>query len=135
LTQLDDLIDALPEQAAAHPSLERIGRFCTTEFLLDFGDTAYHLVIERGRLVEVVRGPLRMRAWRFAIRAEPDTWMRFWQREPTPGFNDIFALVSGGHARIEGDIGPLLENLRFVKELLALPRAHPSVHSGQEHVA
>ena len=42
---------------------------------------------------------------------------------PGPGFNDIFAMASRGHATIEGDVGPLLEHLRYLKELAQLPRS------------
>ena len=41
---------------------------------------------------------------------------------PEVGFSDIFAMARFDHMRIEGDVGPLLQHLRFIKEVLALPR-------------
>ena len=120
---LERALASLPERVNASPALLRIGRFCSVEFLLEVGDRPWHLKVERGRLASVEPGPFRMRAWAFAVRAEEGTWRRFWAPVPEPGFNDIFAMASRGHARIEGDVGPLLESLRYVKEVLALPRA------------
>jgi hypothetical protein len=116
------LIEALPERVNADPALQRLGRFCSMEFLLEAGALSFHLVVERGRLARVIRGPRRMRGWAFALRAPEDAWRRFWQRVPDVGYNDIFAMSRYGHLAIEGDIGPLLAHLRYVKEVLALPR-------------
>lgn len=112
----------LPRALDAEPALVRLGRRCSTALVLGAGELEFHLSIERGRLVEVARGPLRMRAYAFAVRAEREAWLRFWAPVPEPGYNDVFAMTSRGHARIEGDVGPLLEHLRYVKGLLALPR-------------
>ena len=45
---------------------------------------------------------------------------------PAPGYHDVFAMAKAGHARIEGDLVPLMANLRYVKDLLALPGARPT---------
>ena len=119
---IEAAIEDLPRAVNGDAALVRIGRHCTTEMLLEAGALAFHLAIDRGRLVDVIRGPLRMRAWVFAVRAETDAWLRFWAPVPGPGYNDIFAMASRGHARIEGDVGPLLEHLRYLKAVLALPR-------------
>jgi hypothetical protein len=41
---------------------------------------------------------------------------------PEPGWHDLFALVRRGCASVEGDLQPLMANLQYVKDLLALPR-------------
>jgi hypothetical protein len=41
---------------------------------------------------------------------------------PRAGYHDLFALTRFGHARIEGDLQPLMANLRYVKDVLAAPR-------------
>jgi len=129
MDRLDRAMRALPEAAANDASLLRLGRWCTIDFLLGVGDVEYHLGIERGHVGAPVRGPLRMRAWAFAVRAEHDAWMRFWSPLPEPGYNDIFAMSSRGHARIDGDIGPLLEHLRYLKAIIALPGRLLEVHA------
>ena len=44
---------------------------------------------------------------------------------PEPGWHDLFALTKRGAASIEGDLRPLLQNLQYFKDLLALPRRLP----------
>lgn len=119
---VEALMKDLPGLVNGNETLLRIGRHCSTEFLLETGDLSHHLVVDRGRLVNVIPGPLRMRGWSFALRASTDAWQQFWRAEPEPGFNDLFAMARYGHLRIEGDVGPLLTHLRYVKEVVALPR-------------
>ena len=119
---LKALIYALPGRVNASEPLRRIGRHCSTEFLVEIGDDAHHLLVNRGQLERVIPGPLLMRAWSFALRADEPSWRRFWNPQPDPGFNDLFAMARYGHLRIEGDVGPLLCHLRYVKEVMALPR-------------
>lgn len=119
---IPDLIEGLPDRVNGDPVLQRLGRFCTAELLLEIGESGFHLPFYRGCLEPVRRGPFRMRSWSFALRGQEDAWRRFWQQRPEPGYNDIFAMSRIGVLRIEGDVGPLLEHLRFFKEVLALPR-------------
>ncbi len=121
-SDLFELFNTVREKVNASDHLRYVGRYCTTELLLQSGEQSVHLVIERGHIVGVVQGPLRMRAWQFALRAQPQTWNEFWQAVPAVGFNDIFAMSRHGHLTIDGDIGPLLEHLRYIKEVLAMPR-------------
>ena len=120
---IDAILDRLPETANARPHLVRMGRHCEVEFLIEVGDHEFQITVQAGRVTGVHPGPFRMRAWRFAIRAGEPAWREFWSQMPGPGFNDIFAMASHGHARIEGDVGPLLEHLRYLKELAQLPRS------------
>ena len=120
---IDAVLDRLRETANSRPDLVRLGRHCHVEFLIGVGDREYQIAVQAGRVAGVHRGPFRMRAWRFAIRAGEPAWREFWSPVPGPGFNDIFAMASRGHARIEGDVGPLLEHLRYLKELAQLPRS------------
>ena len=120
---IEALLHQLPETANACPHLVRMGRHCNVEFLIEIGSHEFQITVQAGRVTAVLCGPFRMRAWRFAIRADECAWREFWSPVPGPGFNDIFAMASCGHARVEGDVGPLLENLRYLKELAQLPRS------------
>ena len=42
---------------------------------------------------------------------------------PPPGFHDLIAMLKVRALRIEGDQHPFMANLRYFKDLLALPRA------------
>ena len=66
-----------------------------------------------------------MLSWRFSIRASVETWEAFWQPVPSPGYHDLFAMTKSGDAIIEGDIQPLMANLRYVKEVLETLRETP----------
>lgn len=112
----------LPELANENKNLIRRGRTLTGEFLVQADDTPVHIRVHEGRVEAVETGPFRMRAWRFAIKAEADAWARHWEPMPAPGYHDVIAMTRLGVARLEGDLQPLMAHLRYVKEVLALPR-------------
>jgi len=116
------MIERLFDLVNADEALVRRGRFLTCDFLVEVGDTPYHVSVASGRIASVTRGPALMRPWRFAIRASEDAWREFWQPVPRAGFHDLFALTRFGRARIEGDLQPLMANLRYVKDVLEKPR-------------
>ena len=114
------------EMIAAHldvlPHLLRMGILFNETVLIDVDGDCYYLFFHRGRIETIAHGRNRKTPWRFAIRTDADALDRFWQRLPEPGFHDIFGLVKLGRASIDGDILSLVKNLRFFKELLAIPR-------------
>jgi hypothetical protein len=116
------VLDRLAELVNADASLVRRGRYLSTTFLVEVGDTSWLVTVHEGRVARVERGPFLMREWAFAIRASAEAWRRYWEPVPAPGFHDLFALTKGGHARVEGDLQPLMANLRYVKDVLTLPR-------------
>lgn len=120
---IEAILHELPETANARPHLVHLGRHCNVEFLLEIGDHEFRITVHGGRVTGVCPGPFKMRAWRFAIRAGECAWREFWSPVPGPGFNDVFAMASCGHAKIEGDVDSLLQHLRYVKEIVELPRS------------
>ena len=116
------VLERLPEWVNADAALVRRGRYLSTVFLIEIGDDAWLVTVHEGRVVRVERGPFLMRDWTFAIRGSVEAFRRFWETVPAPGFHDLFALTKGGHARVEGDLRPFMANLRYVKDVLALPR-------------
>jgi hypothetical protein len=116
------MIERLFDLVNADAALVRRGRFLTTDFLVEVGDEPFQVSVQDGRIASVTRGPAAARPWRFAIRASAEAWREFWQPVPRPGYHDLFALTRFGHARIEGDLRPLMANLRYVKEVLETPR-------------
>ena len=116
------MIERLFELVNADAALVRRGRFLTTDFLVEIGDETFHVSVQEGRIAGVTRGPASGRPWRFAIRASAEAWHEYWQPVPRAGYHDLFALTRFGRARIEGDLLPLMANLRYVKEVLETPR-------------
>jgi pimeloyl-ACP methyl ester carboxylesterase len=120
------VFERLAELVNADERLVHRGRFLTTTFLLEAGADAWLVRVVEGRVERVERGPFLMRAWSFAIRAPAESWRRFWEPVPAPGYHDLFAMSRNGHARIEGDLVPLMTYLRYVQDVLAAPRAKSS---------
>lgn len=116
------MIERLSDLVNADAALVRRGRFLTADFLVEVGDEPFLVSVQDGRVAGVTRRPAPTRPWRFAIRASAEAWREFWQPVPRPGYHDLFALTRFGHARIEGDLLPLMANLRYVKEVLETPR-------------
>lgn len=114
--------ERLPDLVKGDPNLLRLGRYLTTEFMVEIGSTPFYVAIDNGHLKEFEKGPLLMRPWTFAIRGEEEAWERFWRPIPDPGWHDIFAMTKRGVARVEGDLRPFMANLQFIKNLLAAPR-------------
>jgi len=116
------VFDRLPGLVNANADLVRRGRFLTVTFLVTSGETQYLVRVVEGRIDRMERGPFLMRDWRFAIRASEDAWQRFWEAVPASGYHDVFAMAKFGHALVEGDLQPLMANLRYIQEVLAAPR-------------
>src|SRR3989304_6361576 len=115
-------IAALPELVNADALLLRRGRYLTTTLLVEMDEVQYLVRVVEGRIAPVERGPFLMRPWSFAVRASADAGRRFWEPVPAPGYHDLFAMKKLGVARVEGDLVPLMANLRYLKDVLAAPR-------------
>jgi hypothetical protein len=112
----------LPRLLAADPDLLRRGRWLTVECRVDVGSEPFFLSIREGNLAALDRGARLMRSTAFTVRATDEAWTNYWKPTPDPGWHDLFALTKRGAASIEGDLRPLLQNLQYFKDLLALPR-------------
>ena len=99
----------------------RWGRGMNETFMVEVGDAQYLLAVRDGKL-EVQKGPFTMKSWRFAIRAGKESWEKFWQNTPEPGWHDLFALLRRGDVKFEGDQRVLMAYLLYVKLVLAAPR-------------
>lgn len=117
------VLERLPDLVNGDAALVRRGGHCSLTFLVEVGATAWLVTVHRGRIERLERGPFLMRAWRFAVRAPEAAWRRFWEPIPAPGYHDLFAMTKAGHATVEGDLQPLMAHLRYVKDVLAAPRA------------
>ena len=112
----------LPALVVADPGLVRRGRWLTVDCRVDIGTEAFFLFIREGALAALDRGPRLMLSTAFAIRGSDEAWTHHWKAIPEPGWHDLFALTKRGAASMEGDMRPLMQNLQYFKDLLALPR-------------
>jgi len=115
-------IEHLADAVHANAALVHRGRFVNLEWLWQIGDIPYHIHIRDGLIMELIRGPVLMRTSTFAIRGPVESWERFWAPMPKPGWHDLFAMTKTGRASIDGNLQPLMANLRYFKEILAAPR-------------
>jgi hypothetical protein len=115
------MIDKLPGIVNHDPAIVRWGRGMNAMFMVEVGAEQYLLQVSEGK-VAVEKGPFVMRPWKFAIRASRESWEKFWQKTPAPGWHDLFALLRRGDVRFEGDQRVLMAYLLYVKLVLAAPR-------------
>jgi hypothetical protein len=117
------MIEALKARVNADEALVRRGRFLSTTFLLEVGQTVWLISIFEGRVASVTQGPFVMPSWSFALRAPEAEWEKFWSRRPPPGSNDLMALIKRRVLTAEGNLQVFMANLRYFKEALAKLRA------------
>jgi hypothetical protein len=113
------MIERLGERVNADPAIVRWGRDMNETFMVEVGEAQFLVTVRAGRIEKVEKGPLVMRAWRFAIRASAESWERFWRKDPEPGWHDLFALLRRGDVRFEGDQRVLMAYLMYLKLALA----------------
>jgi hypothetical protein len=113
------VIETLRERVNADEMLVRRGRYLTTTFLLEIGETAWLVSIVEGRIVSVTRGPFVMPSSSFALRAPADEWEKFFSSRPPPGSNDLMAMVRRRVLKTEGNLQVFMAHLRYFKEALA----------------
>jgi hypothetical protein len=123
-----DRFARLPDLLAADPDLRRRGRWVDADCRIDIGAEPFYLTLREGALADLVRGPRLLRSVAFSVSGTEDGWQRHWQTLPEPGWHDLFALTKRGAASFDGDLRPLLQNLQYFKDLLALPRRLPGAN-------
>jgi hypothetical protein len=98
------------------------GRNLSVDCLVQIGTVPFLLRIEEGSIQECRKGLPLMCSWVFALRGSAQGWAAFWQNPPPPGWHDLFALIKRGEMVLEGNLQPLMANLQYFKDLVALPR-------------
>jgi len=101
------------------PELQAHGRYYNCSFMLDTEKHQYVVRVHEGQIEDVAidPGPLDER-YQFALRASSDTWKKFSATTPEPMYHGIFAASFQRDMRMEGDLLPLMQNLRcFVRHL------------------
>ena len=121
------MIETLKARVNEDEALVRRGRFLTTTFLIEVGQTAWLIQIFEGRVVSVTPGPFVMPSSSFALRAAEEEWQKFWSSRPPPGSNDVMALIKRRVLKAEGNLGVFMANLRYFKEVLAKLRSQGAV--------
>jgi len=116
------MIEKLPQLVNSDPAIVRWGRRMNETFMVEVGEQQYLIRVAEGKIESVEKGPFVQRTWRFAIRAKRESWDKFWQRTPAPGWHDLFGLLRRGDVAFEGDQRVLMAYLQYIKLVLAAPR-------------
>lgn len=120
---------SIPERLGKDAHLQWQGRRLTCCFLVGVDETPFYFDVEQGRIAAVTQGPILMRSWDFALKAPAESWLGYWAAVPKPWYHDLLALSKADKLTIEGNLHPLMSNLQYIKDLLALPRG--SVPGGE----
>jgi hypothetical protein len=115
-------LDRLKQRAEGDALLARFGRDLDLALIVGDGDLDWLVEIERGAVARVTRGPLVMPRSDLRLRAASDTWARFLEPVPPPGYHDLFAMRRYRRIQIEGDIRLMSAYLFYIKRLFALLR-------------
>ena len=114
------MIIKLAEQANANLTLLNRGRRLTIDILVGVGADDFLVSIEKGRVIDVRRRRLAMESGVFIVRASAEAWKEHWKPMPARNFHDLLSMIAAGHAAVDGDLTPLLQNLLYFK-LLFIP--------------
>lgn len=121
-------LDQLQVRARGDAALTRFGKGFTCALVIGDGDRDWLVEIEKGVVAKVTPGPLLSPRTDLFIRAASDTWARFLEAVPPPGYHDLFAMLRWRRVRIEGDMKLMTAYLFYIKRLFALlrsPEARP----------
>ncbi len=117
------MIENLADYVNGNDALVRRGRYVGFAILVGVGEVDYIVHIDGGRVTEVRLRRINIESGLFAIRAPAEIWQEHWQPLPKRDHHDLFSMLAAGLARIDGDLLPFMQNLRYFKELLAAPRS------------
>ena len=117
------LLLEIPSLVNADDVLVRRGRFMTADVHVVIDAEAFILPVREGRVGTIEPATTPLRSWSFSVRASAEDWLRHWREPADAGWYDILGMRKTGRMTIEGDLKPLLQNLQYVKDVLASPRS------------
>ncbi len=99
------------------------GRHFTCSYLLDMGERRILVKVNEGKVTSLVLDPGSLEErYQFALRASPDTWRKFSQPIPEPMYHGIWAASFKRDLKLEGDLLPMMQNLRCFTRQMELLR-------------
>ena len=117
--------ETLAARAQGDALLARFGADLDCVLLVGEGETDWLVEVRAGRVTRVAKGPHVMPRSDLRLRADRETWEKFCETVPPPGFHDLFALRRYRRIVIEGDIRLMSAYLFYIKRLFALLRPEP----------
>jgi len=107
----------------ADPEMGVIGDWLSTTFTLTFGDARHALVVDKGKIVNIIAAPRFDVRAPFGFRAPVDVWRKFLSPNPPPLYHDFFAmLMRVPEFVIEGDSLIAMQNARALHRMMNVMR-------------
>lgn len=107
----------------ADPEMGVIGDWLSTTFTLTFGDARHALVVDKGKIVNIIATPRFDVRAPFGFRAPVDVWRKFLSPNPPPLYHDFFAmLMRVPEFVIEGDSLIAMQNARALHRMMNIMR-------------
>jgi len=107
----------------ADPEMGVIGTWLSTTFTLTFGEARHALVVDKGRIVNIIAAPRFDVRAPFGFRAPVEVWRKFLSPNPPPLYHDFFAmLMRVPEFVIEGDSLMAMQNARALHRLMNIMR-------------
>jgi hypothetical protein len=105
------------------PELRAHGKYFSCSYLLDMEEHRIVVKMNGGRVDEVAIDPGDLEVpYQFAIRASAETWDKLAQPVPAPMYHGLWAATFRSGMRLEGDLLPMMQNLRCLTRQLELLR-------------
>lgn len=107
----------------ADPEMGVIGDWLSTTFTLTFGEARHALVVDKGKIVDIIAAPRFDVRAPFGFRAPVDVWRKFLSPNPPPLYHDFFAmLMRVPEFVIEGDSLIAMQNARALHRMMNIMR-------------
>lgn len=111
------------ERVNADRELSVIGDWFTVSMGLTFGERRFALLIEKGRIADIVASPRLDVRMPFGVRAPVAVWRKFLSPDPPPLFHDFFAmLMRVPEFVLEGDALVAMQNARALHRMMNIMR-------------
>ncbi len=94
----------LREGINSDPEFKLAAEFMTQDVLLGADDSRCLIKVRDGVVTEIKVSPTFLEPWGFAIRASAQFWEKFLQPVPPPFHNGLFAGMTHGILKIEGNL-------------------------------
>lgn len=115
--------DRYVKRVNADPEMGVIGDWLSTTFTLTFGDSRHALVVDKGRIVNVIAAPRFDVRAPFGFRAPVEVWRKFLSPNPPPLYHDFFAmLMRVPEFTIDGDSLIAMQNARALHRMMNIMR-------------
>ena len=114
----------------ADPEMGVIGDWLSTTFTLTFGEARHALVVDKGKIVNIIAAPRFDVRAPFGFRAPVEVWRKFLSPNPPPLYHDFFAmLMRVPEFVIEGDSLIAMQNARALHRMMNIMRETGAPHA------